>query len=333
MSVFGPNQVEELIVGSAVAAETTLPTFKASASDTEIKILSADGSAPASGEDFKVFQKTAGDAAKGLDIEFSDVIKADKVKKVTLAEYTAEVQKQVTVTVDTAVANTTYIVECRIYNDGGTLSPENFAIVSGYYSTGATAPSVTVIRDGLIASLNSNLVRRGDSELVVATSSTDAITITGKAQTAVPGKIIGKQIEFDVNTKSFDETALIAENSGAISHEIDNENVAGKGTGKYAVNLEWFTKGYKYEVYRQTGYPADFGERTPYYTSQGTTYNVIHIKYFDDRDNPSVEKQNKVLTILVEFTNAASNAATNAVLADLRTILGTAVVPADLATA
>jgi len=61
-------------------------------------------------------------------------------------------------------------------------------------------------------------------------------------------------------------------------------------------------------------------------------YNVIHVKYFDDRQSPTVEKQNKVLTILVDkvVDNLANNAETNSVLGDLRTILGTANVPADL---
>lgn len=325
MSVFSPKQVEELIVGNAVASESTIATFISSASDQEIKVLSADGSAPAAGEDFKVLQKTAD------GYEFSDVIKADKVKKVILKTYSAEVQKSVTATVDTAAANTTYAIEVRIYNDGGSLSPENFAVVTGYYKTGSSAPTVTAIRDGLLASLNANLSLRGANEVSATSNSTDEIVIAGIAQTVVPGKIIGKQIEFDVTGKSFLESAAVLENTGLISVVVSNENSAGVGTGKYAVNLEWFTKGYKYEVYRQTGYPADF----PYtqYTSQGTNYNVIHIKYYDDRNDPSVEQQEKTLTILVVYTNLASNAATNGVLDDLQTILGAANVPADLATA
>lgn len=330
MSVFGTNQREELILGSAVAAETTVDTFIASASDTEIKVLSADGSAPVAGGDFKLLQK-ADAAVKGY--EFSDVVKASKVDKVILAEYRAEVQKSVTATVDSAVANTTYAVEVRLYNDGGTLSPENFAIVSGYYVTGSGVPTVEVIRDGLIASLQSNLTLRGDNELVISANSTDAIDIVGKAQSVVRGKDIGKQIEFEVTGKSFSDPNIVQENTGLISTVVNNENVAGIGTGKYAVNLEWFVKGFAYESYRQAGYPADFSERTPYYASQATEYNAIHIKYFDDRDNPSVEKQNKVLTILVERADLAGNANTNDVLADLRTVLGAANVPADLAVA
>lgn len=330
MSVFGPNQVEEVIIGNAVAAETTFATFKSSASDKEIKILSADGSAPASGEAFRVYQKTDGDSSKGLDFEFSDVVKPENVEKVVLATYEAETQKSVTATVGSASADTTYIVEVRIYNDGGSLSPENFAVVSGYYVTGASAPTVTAIRDGLKESLQANLTLRGDSELVLSDNGADGIDIVGKAQVAVPGKIVGRQIEFDVYGKAFDNTALIDENTGAISITVNNENDPGKGTGKYAVNLEWFTKGYKYEAYRQTGYPADFD--TPYYASKDGVYNVIHIKYFSERQSPGVERQKKVLTILVDKgtdTNA-NNAETNKVLDDLQLILGASNVPADL---
>lgn len=332
MSVFGPEQVEEPIIGNAVAAETTLATFIASASDKEIKVLSADGTAPAAGENFKVYQKTAGDSSKNLDYEFSDIIKADKVEKVILATYAAEVQKSVTVTVDTATANTTYVVECIIYNDGGTLSPENFATVSGFYTSAASGDTVTTIRDGLLASLQYNLSRRGNSELVVASNSTDEIIITGKVQNVVPGKIIGKQIEFNVNAKSFLTGDVTHTNTGLASVVVTAENNPGKGTGKYAVNLEWFAKGYKYDAARYGGWPADFQDRVPFYASANGVYNVIHIKYFEDRQSPTVEKQKKVLTILVDkgSDTLANNAATNLVLADLRTILGAGNVPADL---
>ncbi len=332
MSVFGPNQVEELIIGTAVASETTVATFISSASDTEIKVLSADGTAPAAGDDFKVYQKTAGSSAKGLNYEFSDIIKADKVEKVILKEYSAEVNKAVTATVSAAVANTTYVLEIRIYGDGGSLSPENFSVISGYYSTGATAGTVQAIRDGLKTSLQYNLTKRGNGEVTLANNSTNAIDIAGVAQVAVAGKITGRQIEFDVTGKSFDNTAVSQVNTEKITVATTATNFPGVGTGKYAVNLEWFTKGYKYDIYRQAGYPADFSERVPSYASAASTYNVIHIKYKDSRNSPTVEEQKKVLTILVVKTNIGSNANTNAVLADLRTILGVGNVPADLAT-
>ena len=334
MSVFGPNQVEELIIGTAVAAETTTATFLASASDTEIKCLSADGTAPAVGEDFKVLQAASGAIEA---VEFSDVVPADGVDSVVVKEYSAEVQKSDTVEGfdGNVVSNTTYAVEIRLYNDGSALSPENFTIITGYYSTGASVTGVTaaIIRDGIVDGLNYNLARRGGDEFVITTPDTSEtdIVITGAAQAVVPGKIVGAQIQFEVTAKQFDDTAVNHENLGLLTVTNLAGNYSGTGTGKYAVNLEWFTKGYKYEVYRQTGYPADFTERTPFYASQATNYNAIHIKYKKRRISPGVEEQPRVLTILVERANLAGNSNTNDVLTDLRTILGTANVPADLA--
>ena len=200
-----------------------------------------------------------------------------------------------------------------------------------YRRTGASAGTVQAIRDGLKTSLQYNLTERGAGEVALADVSTNAISVTGVAQVAVAGKITGRQIEFDVTGKSFDNTAVNQTNTLLVTVATSATNFPGVGTGKYAVNLEWFTKGYKYDVYRQTGYPADFTERVPMYASAGSTYNVIHIKYKDSRNSPTVEEQKKVLTILVVKTNLASNAATNGVLADLRTVLGAGNVPADLA--
>lgn len=334
MSIYGHNQVGELIIGNAVASETTIATFIATASDQEIKVLSADGTAPAAGDDFKVLQKTAGSAAKGLNYEFSDIVKVGKVDSCTVVTYLAETLKQVTVDGFTGnvVANTTYSVDIRITNDGGSLSPENFVTIPGYYVTGASVVGITdqIIQDGIIASLNYNLARRGGFEVTVATVNADTFTVTGQAQTAVPGKIIGKQIEFDVVAKQFLNTSLTHENLGLLGTTINAVNNPGRATGKYAVNLEWFNKGYKYEVYRQTGYPADFA--SPSYASAAGIYNAIHLKYYDDRISPGLEKQYKLLTILVDkgTDTLANNANTNLVLDDLTTILTSAIVPANL---
>lgn len=333
MSIFGPNQVEELIIGNAVAAETTLATFIASASDQEIKILSADGTAPAAGEDFRVYQKTAGNAAKGLNYEFSDVIKADKVKEVILKTYAAETQKSVTVGAFAPLAaNHTYAVEVRLFNDGGSLSPENFATITGYYVSGASAPTAAQVQAGILASLNANLTKRGGGEVTAVDGGADEIDIAGVAQAVVPGKITGRLIEFDVTAKVFNNSAVNHENIATNSVTETVANYPGVGTGKYAINLEWFTKGYKYDAARLRGWPADFGDRVPSYASAAGVYNVIHIKYADDRNSPTIEEQEKVLTILIDkgTDTLANNAQTNLVLDDLQLILGAANVPADL---
>ena len=336
MSIYGNNQVEELIIGTATAAETTLATFIASASDKEVACLSSDGSAVAANKEFKVFQKTLGTASKGLDYEFTQNVLPKNVSKVTVKEYDPEVQKIVTVDGFTGnvVVNTTYAVEVRIYNKGGSLSPEDFDVVTGYYSTGASVAGITdqIIQDGVIDSLNTNLKRRGDSEVTVATATADTFTVTGQSQAVVAGKIVGSAIQFDVTAKQFDDTALIHENLGLLGVTVSTPYNAGSGSGKYAVNLEWFTKGYKYEVYRQTGYPADFGERTPYYADISSTYNAIHIQHFTDRNSPTVETQKQTVTILVVKTDLASNVNTNNMLGDIRTAVGAnAIIPADLA--
>tara|TARA_R110000822_G_scaffold73853_1_gene177550 strand:- start:4398 stop:5393 length:996 start_codon:yes stop_codon:yes gene_type:complete len=329
MSVFGPNQVEELIIGTAKAAETAIGTFIASATNKEIAVVSTDGSATvADGDDFKLLQKTA------AGYEFSDVIKNNKVDSVTIVDHVAEVQKSLSVSAFAPLAaDHTYAVEVRLYNDGGTLSPENFTTITGYYVSGAAAPSATDVSAGIVSSLNANLTRRGGNEITVVDAGAGVITLVGKVQAVVPGKITGRQIEFEATAKTFDNTSISHQNITTNAVTVVAENNPGTGTAKYAINLEWFTKGYKYEVYRQTGYPADFN--TPYYADSTAVYNAIHIKYFEDRISPGVEKQNKVITILVAkpTDDLAGNSVANSILGDIRTALtsSTAKVAADLA--
>lgn len=326
--MYGPNQVGELIIGNASASQTTVKTFIASAADKAIKVLNEAGTIVTAGNPFAVYQKTSGDSGKGLNYEFSGVIDPNKVEKVTLKAYAPEVQEVFTATVGTATANTTYEIEVRLYNDGGSLSPENFAIIQGFYVTGTSAETTTAIKDGLVSSLQKNLIKRGNFELDVASTGASTFTITGKAQKTIPGKIIGKQIEFDVLGKSFSntyDTTQPVTNSGLVTIVNTTSASPGSGTGKFAANFEWFVKGMKYEVYRQTGYPAEFG--TPYYANVNGIYNTIQIKYYSERKETSVERQYKVLTILVEKASdtLANNAATNSVLTDLTTAIGTRV--------
>ena len=336
--MFGPNQVGELMIGNAYATETTAQTFIATADDKELKVLSATGAAVAANVPFKVYQKAAA-ASQGF--EFSDTVDPKYVERVTLATYAAEVQKSVTVSNFTGnvVANTTYEVEIRLYNDGGTLSPENFAVIQGFYVTGSniSGETATTIRDGLLSSLRKNLVKRGDSEFVTATiASPVGFSITGKAQTVVPGKKIGKMIEFDVVAKTYPnafDLTTITQNTGLLTVATTVAPNPGNGTGKFAVNYEWFVKGYKYDPARQVGYPVDFN--TPYYASITGIYNTIQVVYYTPRKETSVERQYKVLTILVDkgTDTLANNAATNSVLGAIRTaVASNATVPADLAT-
>lgn len=322
MSVFGPNQVEELIVFNS--ANVASSVVKAKDPNT----------AAAAGDKFKVLQEE-GDV---LISQFSDTIDPSKVNNVVVKEFAPAVEKEVTVGAFTdanIVDNSTYILEVRILEDGGSLSSENFAVVSGYYQTG-TADTADTVANGLADSVNFNLSHRGGKEVSVTVTSSGAdrsIVVAGKPQAAVPGKIDGRPVKFQVNHKIFTVADPISENVNNVDITQTKDPFAGTGTGKYAVNLEWFTKGYKYPHYRETGYPADFSDRVPYFASQDKTYNVVHINYFSDRQSPTVEKQQKVFTALVEKTNLASNGDTNTFLGQLRTVLGTDNVPANLAVA
>jgi len=331
--MYGPNQVGELIIGNINATQTTIQTFIASAPDKAIKALSFDGTNVGANIPFSYFQKTAGNAAKNLNYEFSDIIIPANVELVTCKAYAAEVQKRVTVTVTTATPNTTYEIECRIYNDGGSLSPENFAVVQGFYVSAASGDTTTTIKDGLVLSLQKNIAKRGNFELAIVSSGAATFTIDSIYQNVVPGKITGRMIEFDAIGKSYPnvyDVTQITQNTGLVTTVVTTASNPGQATGKWVANYEWFVKGMKYEVYRQTGYPADFN--TPYYANPTGIYNAINIKYFQQRKETSVERQYKSLTIVLERASTANttNAQTNLVLADLRTVLGVANVPVDL---
>lgn len=335
MSVFGPNQVGELMIGNAVAAETTVPTFIADASDKELKVLSKDGSNVALGKEFYVLQKTAGSAAKNLNYEFSDGINPKSVDFVKAVKYSPEAPKKVFVSGFTGnvIQNATYEVFVRVMNDGGTLSPENFRFIYGNFVTDSNfAGSAEDIVDGIIDSLNKNVNSSYEdtgnfvfTKETVAVEGTLGIEVSGQIQDNVVGKIDGRPVEFDVQVAVKDNCINGDCSTPAVYNVLEQttrqEATPGIGTGKFVTNYEWFTKGYKYEPYRETGYPANFS--SPFYGDKNATYNIITIGYHKERPYTNVEKQHKVLTIAVEEAQGTGNGnVTNAVLADIRTATG-----------
>lgn len=315
--MFGPNQVGELIVGNAVAGESTIATFIADALDKEVQVVAADGGAVASGKAFKLLQKTA------TGYEFSDTINPAYVEKVTLKEYAPEIAKAVTIsgfnTGGVVAAKRTYVVEIRVENE---LSTENFEVISGYYVTGEVlgADTPTTVVAGLVASLNANLKLRGDSEFTISSVAGTSITVTEQLQDNVPGKIAGRKLSFTAKGKVFDNVGNgYNSDLGLLTAAVVTAPSFGTGTGKWATNYEWFVKGYKYDADRATGYPADFTERTPFYASKSDIYNVINIKYYSPRTETSVERQYKVLTIIMAkpTNDNVGNVATNDVLTAL----------------
>lgn len=331
--MFGPRQVGEMIVGNAVATETTVDTFVASASDKEIKLLSADGTAPTLGKQFYFLQKTNGDASKNLNFEFSDRIDPKYITKITAKAYLAEAMGSYKVdgfaATDVVAPMRTYQVAIRVENE---LSPENFEVITGYYVTGELIGSdtPTTVRDGLLKSLNANLSRRGNNEFT-AVADGKGILITEKYQDNIPGKKDGRKLLFKVTAAVYNNVSTgYNSNLKLLTVTQVTKPVIGSGTGKWATEYEYFVSGYKYDPNRTFAYPLDFN--TPYYTSKDAKYHVIQIIYYTPRMETSQENQFKVLTIAVDGgTDGIILTEVNKVLADLRTAVGTNVtVPADL---
>ena len=302
-----PNQVGEILIGNAVATETTVPTFIASASDKELKVLSKDGTNVAAKKPFYVLQKA--DGIPG-GFEFSDKVDPKYVEKVTVSAYSPEILGSYKIdgfnTAGVVAAKRTYEVEIRLEDQ---LSPENFTTIQGYYVTGQILGSdtATTVRDGVLKSLNKNLSNRGSDEFTAVTDGT-GILITEKYQVNKPGKDTGRKLRFTAPKP-------------------------GTGTGKWVTNAEYVLKGFKYDPSRDYGYPANF-DSTPVYASKSGVYNLIHIKHYVPNTSVGVERQYKVLTIAVDkgADTLANNANTNTILTSIRTAVDTyATVPANLA--
>ncbi len=333
--MFGPSNVGELIVGTTAATETTVATFVATAPIKSVKVLSKTGGNVAAGVPFYVLQSTDGDATKSLDFEFSDVIDPKRVDKVTVKEYAPEVAKSLKVDgfsgAGVLAAGRTYEVEIRLEDE---LSPENFTTIQGYYVTGEVlgTDTATTVRDGVLLSLNKNLQYRGNSEFTAVANGT-GISVTEKIQNNVPGKIDGRKLRFNLTGKVFNNVSNgYNSNLQLLTTTVLAAGSPGNGTGKFATNFEYFVKGYKYDPANAFNWETQFS--IPFYTTKAGIYNVIQIKYHAVRNETIIERQPKVLTILMDkVTNVpASNAATNAILADLRTAIGTyATVPPNLA--
>lgn len=332
--MFVPNQTGEILIGNAVASETTVATFIASASDKELKVLSKDGTNVAAKKPFYVLQKA--DAIPG-GFEFSDKVDPKYVEKVTVTAYSAEVLGSYKVdgfnTAGVVAAKRTYEVEIRLEDQ---LSPENFTTIQGYYVTGQVLGSdtATTVRDGVLLSLNKNLSNRGADEFTAVADGT-GILITEKYQPNRVGRDEGRKLRFTVKGKVFENVPTNGNSSNL--ELLTTTQVAapapGTGTGKQVTNAEYDLKGFKYDPSREYGFPANFGNLTPTYASASGIYNLIHIKHYMPRTETSVERQYKVLTIAVDkgTDTLANNANTNTILTSIRTAVDTyATVPADL---
>lgn len=180
--------VRDLIVTSAVAAEVTVATFIASASNGEVAILKRDGSAAsAAGTDAYIVSKDSNGQFKS-----SDVLKVKQIVSVTKTDPT---------TIVPAYASWDVSVTNRVAGDifEGTLRIQEFLsksiydeYIAPFYHVFATGDTVDTVTEGLIKSLSFEFSRvqngsGGNGQYVnfktgyASVWTTEAAVIAGKA--------------------------------------------------------------------------------------------------------------------------------------------------------
>lgn len=322
MSVFGPNQVGEIIVGKTYAAEADIPDFIANAVAGDIQVLSLDSSAVAAGKTFKVLQKS--DVADG-GIEFTEGIVPGNVEYIKAEKHLAPTLRQLKVSgfSGTIRANATYEVFIRHYNVGSN-SVENFEMIPAFYVTGSdvTGETWAGILTSLKADLDASIARQSLTGELTITTDPDELFVTGGNRKFKLGVKDGKATEFDLHVVVY---AANERHADLLVETVAAGN-PGLGTGHQTAKLEWFLKGDKYSRYREIGYPANFS--TPYEVIPGNTYHLVTIGYYLPRTQTNVERQYRLLYCAVE--NADQDAggggteftAVNALIADLETATG-----------
>ncbi len=331
MSVFGPNQTGDILVGKTYETESTALDFINSGDDDALQVFNANGGAVAAGEKFKVLQKSS--AAKA-GFEFSEEIDPGSINYVTAEAYTAPTQRVLRVEgfTGTPRANVTYQVFVRLLNDGGTLSPENFRMIPAFYVTPSDVTGITFtdILNELKSNLDKTLAKEGNTLFTTSVDTGNGyFIVSGNNRPFVLGKKDGRPVEFSLQAAVRDNGS---ENTTP-GNRYDDLTVAtvaagdpGVGTGVQSANLEWFYKGYKYSRYREVAYPSDFPQI--YNVDSASNYHVVTISYFKERPYTNVEKQHRVLVILVEAADQDGGGAgteftaVNALINDLETATG-----------
>jgi hypothetical protein len=304
------NTIREILIANgAIATETTLKAFTASASTGEIGILPKGGETAAYGVPFVVAVKTAD------SVIVSDVIDPLKVEKLSKVLYKAETQKVVTASAfpvpATAGVKYEYIVDIRLFNHGS-LSIENFYIKHGQFILTQTSGPLTAEAavDGLVANLNKNFSKEPGATASTnplftfsrgSSGANSTLVITAKAQPLELGKKEGRPLEFDVVVKVSkvgDETFGITQPTVAVT----TASHPGTGTGKQIAKLEWFYRGAKGDAFRGLNFPYNWPTTTKTLTEQASTYNLLELKHFVTGDGLNALKLPKELTIAVKDT-------------------------------
>jgi hypothetical protein len=296
------NTVREILVGNALASETTLSTFTASASPGELGVFAADGSTAGYGKDFVIALKTPQSVFK------SDIVKFGKVLKYKGLDHAARVLRQITLSSigvpATAGLKAEYMVDIRLYNFGS-LSVEDYKIFHGHFvltQTSGPLNAQTVV-DGLIDNLNKNLSKEPGATTTTnplftfvrtGSAGSSALVITAKDQEVELGKKEGRPLEFDVSLK-----IKTADGDPALTH-VNTVTAAGKpgvGTGRQVALMEYFYRGNRGDSLRGVGYPYDWTKATKTFANPAGAYDLVEIKHYVSGDGLNALIMPKELTV------------------------------------
>jgi len=327
MSVIGVNQVGHLLIGETYNGDPNFSNFN-DADDKSLQIVSKNSASLVAGP-FKIFQKA--DGIPG-GFKFSEIIDPANIEHITAVKHVAAENRILKAAgfSGTVRGNVTYQVMIRLLNDGGTLSPENFRFINGFYVTpgDATGLAFSDVLAGIKLNLEKTLAKEANTSFSITTDSNSLSVETGTRSFAL-GKKDGRPVEFDlqvaVRDNGGDNTVSDARYND-LSVVVTQAGGAGSGTGNQVANLEWCRAGEEGDRYRMIGYPNNFD--TPYFANPSKTYHMINIAYYQARTSVNVERQYRVAQIAVD--NADQDAggagtaftAVNALIADLETVTG-----------
>ena len=288
------DTVKEIFVATALASETTLKTFEATASDGEIGVFKADGSDGTTVGDFIIVLKLAGSTIK------SDLYKPSEIQRLASVKGRAFVPKVVTVTPTALAAGTEYILEVR-FQQFGSLSPLNFYSKFAQFVVPAGGATATQIANGLRASLAQQFSKESGSTLSTNAyftfGGTATLVITEKEQPLELGKDEGRPIVFDVIVKADGGVSL----AGIV---VTNAGYPGTATGKQVAIMEDFYRGNRGDQYRDQHFPYNWGTKTKRTADVSALYSLI--------DNISIKEQKEMFNVATGrkgFVIAVPNAA------------------------
>ena len=310
------DTVKEIFVANALAAETTLKTFQADASDGEIGIFNADGSEGDTEGDFLIALKI------GDSTITSDLYSPEDIKKIASVKGKAFVPKIVTVTPTELAVGTEYILELRMTNVGS-LSATNHYSKFGQYvvkSGDAAGDVVTGLKDSLAKNFSKEQGATLSTNPYFAFSGTSTLVITEKEQALELGKDEGRPLEFDILLKSDAGVEL----GTVVVTQTPNPGTA---TGKQVAIMEYFFRGDRGDQYRKQHFPYNWGTATKSQTDQAAQYSLIEGLAVRKQDEMfSVDTSRKAFVVAVPVGASSSEyTVINAISAKLATVSGVSI--------